>query len=179
MATPKSRRVGSAVAIAIALAGPMEGLRRVAYYDPPGILTVCMGHTGPDVDPHKVYSLAECDKFMSDDMRAAVDTVERCVPGLPSHVLAAFGDAVFNLGPKVACDTENSTAARLLRTGEIEAACNQLPRWNKARLLGVLVPLPGLTNRREAERLLCLGLTPSPAPESDRGALDARAGGGA
>jgi hypothetical protein len=57
--TPKQKRLSVAAAIATAIAIPAEGLRQVAYYDPPGILTVCYGST-TDVDPGKVYSLAEC-----------------------------------------------------------------------------------------------------------------------
>ena len=149
------RRALAAI-LATAIAVPAEGLRQWAYNDPPGILTVCRGHTGPDVVAGKKYSLAECDKFMTDDMRKAIVIVDTCVPGLPVEVLAAFGDSVFNLGPKIACDTKNSTAARMLKAGDLPGACNQLPRWNQAKLAGVMVPLPGLTKRRAAERDLCL-----------------------
>ena len=145
-----------AAVLATAIAVPAEGLRQYAYYDPPGILTVCYGHTGDDVIKGKKYSLAECDKFLTDDMREAIATVDRCVPGLPVPVLAAFGDGVFNIGPKIACDTKNSTAARYLKAGNLRAACDQLPRWDKAKVMGVMVSLPGLTKRRAAERELCL-----------------------
>jgi lysozyme len=155
MQPPRNRKAAAAL-IAVALAAPAEGLRRVAYYDPPGILTVCRGHTGPDVVKGKVYSLAECDSLMTADMRTAVEAVDRCAPGLPANVLAAFSDAVYNIGPTVACDREHSTAARLLYSGRITDACNQLPRWDKARVAGVMVPLPGLTKRRAAERDVCL-----------------------
>ena len=153
----KAKRLGVVAALATAIAVPAEGLRQWAYYDPPGILTVCYGHTGPGVEKGRKYSLEECDTFLSDDMRKAINTVERCVPGLPAHVLASFGDAVFNGGPKIVCDTDNSTAARLLKAGEIEAACEQHPRWNKARIAGVLVPLPGLTKRTLERKRICLG----------------------
>ena len=142
--------------LACALAVPAEGLRRVAYYDPPGILTVCRGHTGPDVKKGVVYSLEQCDAWMTQDMRQAVAIVERCVPGLPVNVLAAFSDAVFNMGPTIACSQANSTAARLLKAGDYAGACRQLPRWDKARIGGVMMPLPGLTKRRAAEMALCL-----------------------
>lgn len=155
MASDRARRAGGIAAIAVALAAPAEGLRRVAYYDPPGILTVCRGHTGPDVVKNRTYSLAECDAFMDSDMREAVAAVEHCQPGLPEHVAAAFSDAVFNLGPRVACGP-GSTAATMLRAGNIAGACNQLPRWDKASVAGVMVSLPGLTKRRERERQLCL-----------------------
>jgi len=152
----KAKRVGAAAAIATAIAIPAEGLRQFAYYDPPGILTVCYGATGAEVVKGKKYSLDECKAMLTADMLAAVETVDRCVPGLPENVLAAFGDAVYNLGPKIACDPDHSTAARKLSAGLIEDACKQLPRWNRASVGGVLVPLPGLTKRRNAEMQLCL-----------------------
>jgi lysozyme len=151
-----SARIKAATVIATALAIPAEGIRQYAYFDPPGILTVCRGHTGPDVVARKKYSVAECDAFMSNDMRAAIARVERCAPGLPPHVLAAFGDAVFNMGPRIACDKKNSTAARLLAAGRIPEACEQLSRWDKASVAGQMVSLPGLTKRRAKERDLCL-----------------------
>jgi GH24 family phage-related lysozyme (muramidase) len=156
MAIDSNTARAAAAALAIAIAIPAEGIRRVAYYDPPGILTVCRGHTGPDVVKGKAYSLAECDQYLTDDMRKAIATVDRCVPGLPKEVLASFGDATFNLGGKIACDTTHSTAARFLKAGNLRAACDQLPRWDKASVAGVMVSLPGLTKRRAAERELCL-----------------------
>lgn len=152
--TPNQRKA-TALAIAAAIAIPAEGLRQVAYRDPPGILTVCYGST-TNVQPGKVYSLAECKARLDADMLAAVDTVERCAPGLPVNALAAFSDAVYNIGPTIACDKTRSTAARLLALGLIEDACRQLPRWNKATVAGQLVELPGLTKRRAKEMELCL-----------------------
>ncbi len=150
---PRTKRLSAVAAIATAIAIPAEGLRQFAYYDPPGILTTCFGHTGPDVVIGKKYSLEECKALLTEDMMEAVNAVEKCHPNLPENVHAAFADAVFNLGPTVAC---NSTASRYLSAGDIEAACKQLPRWNKATVAGVLVPLPGLTKRRNAEMALCL-----------------------
>lgn len=151
-----AKRRASILAVAAAIAVPAEGLRQIAYRDPPGILTVCWGST-TNVVPGRVYSIDECRARLDADMGAAVDAVERCVPGLPPNVVAAFADAVFNMGPTIACDTKNSTAARLLKAGEIAAACQQLPRWDKARIAGQMVSLPGLTKRRAAEKVLCLG----------------------
>lgn len=152
---PPARRK-ALIAAAIALAAPAEGLRQWAYRDPPGILTVCRGHTGPDVDPSRKYSLAECDALLDEDMAEAIDFVQACVPGAPESVVVAFGDAVFNLGPQIACDPRVSTAARLLATKQWRQACEQLPRWDKARMAGQLVALPGLTKRRLAARDVCV-----------------------
>ena len=152
--TPTQRKA-AALALASAIAIPAEGLRRTYYYDPPGILTVCYGHTG-NVDKTKVYSLDECKALLDKDMTHALNTVDRCVPGLSPQVLAAFADAAYNLGPAIACDTTKSTAARLLRAGDVQGACLQLPRWNRAKIAGAYVELPGLTKRRNAEKELCL-----------------------
>lgn len=151
----RSQRMAAAAALATAIAIPAEGLRQYAYRDPPGILTVCYGST-TDVQAGRRYSLEECRARLDADMAAAVATVERCAPGLPERPLAALADAVYNIGPTIVCDRTRSTAARLLAAGDWPAACEQLPRWNRARVGGVLVELPGLTKRRAAERALCL-----------------------
>lgn len=161
MSDDATNRKALALILATAIAIPAEGLRQIAYYDPPGILTVCRGHTGPDVVKGKRYSLDECNQYMNADMRKAVLIVDRCAPGLPTEVLAAFSDAAYNLGPAIACDTHKSTAARLLEAHQYRRACDQLPKWDKARLAGVMVALPGLTKRRAAERDLCLTGVPN------------------
>jgi len=144
-----------ALAIATALAVPAEGLRQWAYKCPAGVVTVCYGHTG-SVIRGKKYTLDECKALLDADMLKAVQEVEQCQPGLPPEVLAAFADATFNIGSRVACDTRQSTAARKLKAGDYRGACEELPKWNKARVGGVLVALPGLTKRRAREREICL-----------------------
>lgn len=140
------------LAAAAALAAGFEGLRQSPYLDPrpnDAILTVCYGHTGSDIDPKKRYSLDECKDLLEEDMREAVDQVNKCHPDLPFGVQVAFSDAVYNIGPKVAC---NSTASKYLKQGNYEAACKELPKWNKSN--GVV--LPGLTRRRNEEMRICL-----------------------
>lgn len=156
MALTSKQKAALAASMATAIAVPAEGLRQWAYYDPPGILTVCYGHTGPDVVKGRKYSLAECEVHLTNDMRKAIEQVQACHPDVPVPVLASFGDAVYNMGRTIACDRRNSTAARYLYAKDYTAACNQLPRWDKARVLGVMVSLPGLTTRRARERELCL-----------------------
>ncbi|WP_343927546.1 lysozyme [Pigmentiphaga daeguensis] len=149
------QRRAAAAALAVAIAAPAEGLRNWAYRDPVGIPTICFGYTrGVQMGDYK--DTAECRGLLTSEMLAAVDQVERCVPGLPAQVLAAFADAVYNLGPTIACSVSQSTAARMLRAGDLVGACNQLPRWNKARVAGLLVELPGLTKRRGIARDTCL-----------------------
>lgn len=148
-------RLSNIAIAAVVIAIPAEGLRQVAYYDPPGILTVCYGST-TNVIPNKVYSLAECRARLDADILTAVVAVDKCVPNAPDSVVVAFSDAVYNLGPRIACNTERSTAARKLKERDWVGACNELPKWNKAQIGVAMVALPGLTKRREAERQLCL-----------------------
>lgn len=145
------------VAIATALAMPFEGLRQYAYYDPPGILTVCYGTT-TDVIKNKKYSLEECKALLNKDMLDAVESVDRCKGKsvLSDKTHAALADAVYNIGPKLTCNISASTLARKLQSGDIAGACNELPKWDKARVGGNLIALPGLTKRRAAEKQLCL-----------------------
>ena len=153
---PRNKAIALALATSIAI--PMEGLRQTAYYDPPGIPTICFGST-KGVKMGDFRTVPECKALLTKEMTDVIEAVDRCQPGLPTNVLAAFSDAAYNLGPTVACDTAKSTAARLLRARDYAGACDQLLRWDKARLGGVQVVLPGLTKRRQMERDLCL--TPS------------------
>ena len=150
------KRIAGALSIAVALAIPAEGLRQYAYDDTGGILTVCRGHTGADIHKGAFYSLEQCDEFMNEDMRKAVLIVERCVPGLPATVLGAFADIVYNEGPTVACSPSKSHAARYLASHQLDLACKELPKWNRARVGNSLIVLPGLTKRRNAEMQQCL-----------------------
>lgn len=148
------------VGLATAIAAPAEGLRTMAYRDPVGVPTICFGST-KGVRLGDTATAEQCRQLLTAEMLEAVDQVDRCVPGLPVQVAAAFADAAYNLGPTIVCDRTRSTAARLLAAGRLREACNELPKWDRARVAGVLVALPGLTKRRAAERDLCLqGVAP-------------------
>ncbi len=92
-------RLFKVLALAVAIAAPAEGLRRMAYNDPVGIATICYGST-EGVQPGQQASLRDCHARLSADMLRAIEQVEECVPGLPEHMLAAWADAVFNIGPR-------------------------------------------------------------------------------
>jgi lysozyme len=67
----------------------------------------------------------------------------------PDTRIAALTSFAYNVGID---NFRKSTLLRKLNAGDIVGACNELPRWNKAK--GQV--LPGLVKRREAERQLCL-----------------------
>ena len=150
---PKRKLVVLALASAIAV--PMEGTRQWAYRDPVGIPTICMGSTA-GVKMGDFRTLDECKALLTKEMTDVIETVDRCRPGLPPKVLAAASDLAYNTGVSTACDTNRSTFARLLRNENPKDACLQILRWDKARVMGVFVTLPGLTKRRHMEYELCI-----------------------
>lgn len=150
-----TNRKATALALAVAIAVPMEGLRQAAYRDVTGLPTVCFGST-VGVKMGDFRTVPECKALLTKEMTHVIETVDRCRPGLPSETLAAMSDFAYNVGNRAVCDPGFSTPARKLAAGDIAGACNALPLWNKARVLGVLVPLPGLTKRRALEMELCL-----------------------
>ncbi len=152
--TDSQRRIATATAAATALAGPCEGLRQYAYRDVTGLPTICMGST-KGVKMTDFRTIPECNAMLTVEMRAKVEAVEKCHPGLPVSVLAAMSDAAYNLGEGVICDRSH-TVAQYLYKGDFLQGCNALPLYDKARVAGVLVALPGLTKRRGLERGICL-----------------------
>lgn len=150
-----AKKKALALTLATALAVPMEGLRQYAYRDPVGIPTVCFGSTA-GVKMGDFRTIPECKALLTKEMSDVIETVDRCRPNLPPEVLAAMSDFAYNVGNRAVCDPAYSTPARRLAAGDIAGACEALLPWNKARVAGVLVPLPGLTKRRAMERDLCL-----------------------
>lgn len=154
--TARARIAAMGLGAALSMVAGFEGLRTVAYLDPAQIWTICYGHI-QGVRAGDVKSPAECEGLLAEEFLAAVSHVDRCSPvPLTPNQRGALASAVYNLGPSLVCDPKRSTLARRLRAGDIVGACHQLTRWVKARVLGVLVPLPGLIRRREAERAMCL-----------------------
>lgn len=151
-----SAKVGVGVSAAVLLAAgaliaKWEGVRYEPYRDAVGVLTVCYGHTGPDIVPGKRYTLAECRAFLDADMREANGYVRKCLPmPLLNQIEVALTSATFNLGPQVVC---GSTLQRKAKANDWPGACAELSRWNKAGGREIR----GLTLRRGDERKICEG----------------------
>lgn len=155
-----------ALGIATFILQPFEGREYYAYRDVGGVWTICDGATSGVVRGDVADDL-DCDRMTARDVAIADATFERCAPGLkgemPPYRRAAFLSFIYNVGSGKAgvkdgfCVLKSGrepTMLRLLKAGHQIAACNELPKWNKA----AGQPLKGLTERREVERLVCLGL---------------------
>jgi lysozyme len=153
------QRQGAAVARRINAAGlalikRFEGLRLAAYQDVAGIWTIGYGHTA-GVGPGMVMTEAEADQALADDLEGAAAAVDDATQDVTTgdNQFSAMVALSFNIG---AANFRGSTVLREHRAGDAQAAADAFLLWNKARIAGVLQPVPGLTNRRTAERQLYL-----------------------
>jgi lysozyme len=145
------------VALALPLVQLWEGRSLVAYRDIAGIPTICDGETR-GVKMGDRATPAECDAMTEAAVAEFERAIRPCLPrSLPTETRAAFVVTAYNIGASAFC---GSSMSRRALAGDLRGACDALMLWNKARVNGQLQVVRGLTNRRAAERALCLrGLT--------------------
>ena len=137
-----------ATALAVPLVMLYEGTVLQSYRDPIGIITACVGHTGPELRMGQRYTRQQCEDMLYGDLlkhAAALDCIKQ---PMTDGQKAAFVSFAFNVGNKAFCD---STLARKANAGDMPGACAELSRWTRAGGR----ELPGLVKRRAAERELC------------------------
>lgn len=140
--------IAAAIAIAVGVIQPWEGRSLVPYHDIVGVLTWCDGETKGK--PKPVYTDAECDLITEREVARYEADIRPCLPAdLPPKTRAAFISAAYNIGAGAFC---RSSMSRLAKAGNLRGACDALRLWNRAGGREVR----GLTNRRAAERRLCL-----------------------
>lgn len=145
---------GVVLAVAPAVAW-FEGMIPYTYVDPVGIPTACGGETGPHIVLGQTYTMEQCLQMLDASLWRHWRGLERCISAdvTPAQAQALLS-WTYNVGVGAAC---RSTLARMLNAGAPAAQwCHQLMRWTKARVMGVLVDLPGLVKRRRAELAMCL-----------------------
>lgn len=160
VASPKAAGIAGGVvggsaflALALSIAMPVverwEGTRTDPYRDVVGVWTVCTGETRVAM---RRYSEAECAQML----RRALEhdyapAILAAVPDLRErpHQLAASISLSYNIGTAAFA---RSTVVRRFNAGDWHGGCNAFLMWDRAGGRRV----PGLTNRRRAERLLCL-----------------------
>ena len=140
-------------AAGIALIKQFEGLKLAAYPDP-GTggepYTIGYGHTG-GVKRTDTCTLAQAVAWLQSDVRGTVRTLADMIE-VP--VTQGQFDACVSLAYNIGVSAfRGSTLLRLLNASEYQAASDEFPRWNRTD--GKV--LPGLINRRAAERALFRG----------------------
>ena len=142
----------------IGLVKKFEGLHKQtsegdvrAYRCPAGRWTIGWGHC-KGVKSGMRATVEECEQFLQEDLNEAGNVVTRLVHvPLTQHQFDALASFIFNLGQG---NFSQSTLLKKLNQGLYDEIPEQLMRWNKARVDGVLTPLKGLTRRRTAEAAL-------------------------
>lgn len=131
-----------------------EGCKLTAYPDPGSggdPITIGYGATGPGIKPGVVWSQAQADKRLEDDLNTFSNQVKACLTcSLSENEFSAVVSLVYNIGIG---NFKKSTLLKLLNgNAEKGLAGTEFLRWNKAN--GVV--LNGLTRRRAAEKKLFL-----------------------
>ena len=145
----KTAGLSACMALCLPLTAQYEGLKTRAYLDPIGIPTICFGET-ENVSIGDIKTVEECNTMLTARLGYFAFQVDNMVTvEISPEEHAALSSFSYNVGLTA---FKNSTLLRKLNDGMHIAACNELPRWNKA---GGRV-LPGLVKRREAEKKLCL-----------------------
>ncbi|EFH4790406.1 lysozyme [Escherichia coli] len=138
----------------IALIKEFEGCKLTAYQDSVGVWTIGYGWTHP-VDGKPVK------RGMTIDQQTADRLLKTGLVGYENDVLKvvrvkltqgqfdALVSFAYNVGSRA---LSTSTLLKKLNAGDIKGAADEFLRWNKS---GGKV-MPGLTNRRKAERALFL-----------------------
>lgn len=140
--------LGTAGALALALIAPWEGKSNDPYVDIVGVTTVCYGETRVAM---RRYTDAECEDMLADAVGDFGGAVLERNPNLRDrpYQLAAATSLTYNIGKSAYA---RSTVARRFADGNWKGGCDAMLMWNRA---GGRV-IRGLTNRRRAERALCM-----------------------
>lgn len=134
----------------LALLMRFEGFSATPYRCPAGVWTIGYGHTrgvsaaSPRITRQQALSLLEEDASVSE--QAVLRYVETPLSENPFSALVCF---VFNIG---AGAFARSTLLKRVNEKNFPAAAEEFPRWNVSNGQ----KLPGLTQRRAAERALFL-----------------------
>lgn len=121
------------------------------YRDMVGVWTQCDGETLGVTAASPKETPEGCAVKLDKRLAGFAQAVAACSPGLRGHdnQWAAATSLAYNIGTTAYC---GSTVDRRFDAGQWAAACDAFLMWDKAGGKSVA----GLTNRRRAERALCL-----------------------
>lgn len=139
--------------------GPVKGGKCQPYVCPAGYWTIGYGSRfladGTEVNPKtKGMTLEEAETLLQTTLSKYEAAVNRLVKvPLNQNQFDALVCFVYNLGE---ANLGASTLLKYLNLGDYLGAADQFLVWNKGRVNGAMVTLPGLVKRRQAERDLFL-----------------------
>ncbi|HDS8578244.1 TPA: lysozyme [Klebsiella variicola] len=122
----------------------VESIEYYPYRDVAGVLTVCVGHTGADIQM-RTYMRTECMALLDRDLRPVYAAINRLVNvPLTDYQRTALATFVFNTG--VSAFT-SSTLLKKLNAGDYAGARDQMARW----VFAAGHKWQGLMSRRDVE----------------------------
>lgn len=163
MKTSTKAGAGGAAVITMAclFIQPWEGLWTTAKVDTIGTgrpITWCYGETIGGAKVGDKFTPEQCSEMLKKRLPEYANAIAPCIKvPISDKTRAAYISFAYNVGSAGFC---RSSAAKKLNAGDPKGSCDALMQWNKAQ--GRVVR--GLTNRRAAERKLCLeGLNEAPS----------------
>lgn len=132
-----------------------EGSENNVYKDVAGLDTIGVGHliTAEEKAAGTFDSGFATDEQIDALLLQDLDSIQRSIRGCIKQPVSqnqydALVSMAFNIGPSAFC---SSTLVKKINTADYKEVPNQMLRWTKARVSGVLTPVQGLVNRRVAE----------------------------
>jgi len=141
-----------------------EGCELKAYKCPAGVWTIGFGYTGQippechdigtEVKPGMTCTQEQAERLLAVGMKKYWDLALKHSPDLASanpSRQAAIVDFVYNCG---AGNYDISSLKKSVNAKDWAGASQNILKWNKAKVKGVLTVLKGLVRRRDAESAL-------------------------
>lgn len=137
-------------AAGLAAIAAREGCKLAAYQDSAGVWTIGVGHTRDVYRGEKITQTAAM-QLLAMDSAYTAQQVDAAVQGIATtqDQFDAMVSLAFNIG--VAAFRSSSVLAHH-RGGLTMTAADNFLLWDKAHIDGVLIEVPGLLARRQAER---------------------------
>ncbi len=124
-----------------------EGFRSRAYLCPANVLTIGYGSTGSHVSRGMIITKYEAERLLIKDLKRFENYVDRIIERqLKWHEFDALVSFSFNLGFRIKDEFLSA-----INIGNTKMVVYKLKQYNRARVNGILLVLPGLVKRREAE----------------------------
>lgn len=131
-----------------------EGWRPNVYPDAAGHPTIGWGHKLLPGETFKTITEAQGEALLRQDMARIEKEIRPAITrDLSDNQRAAVVSFAFNVGANA---FKSSTLLKKINAGDTQGAAAEFMRWNKARKNGELVPVLGLTRRRQDEKTLFL-----------------------
>ena len=153
----EDKLIESSLAKTVTLVKELEGFRSYAYIDTDGTAVIGYGMSiinGRRVKLGDLISQVQAEIAL----KAALQEIQQQIltastVELDDNQLAALTSFAFNVGVE---PLFQSTLFKKLNAGDFLGAAHEFPRWDKANMGRRLVPLAGLTKRRQTEKSLFL-----------------------